>query len=119
MTPTMTSDPRDDAAPSATTPSDRLVEEVGRLRARRAGRDRLLATLGAVAMAVGVVAAVVAYAKSATADDLLVQNDAQVLSVVALVVAVVGGVVFLRYSLAEFLRFWLARALLIRDDADR
>ena len=39
----------------------------------------------------------------------LSQNDALVLAIGGLTAAVVGAALFLRYSLASFLRFWLAR----------
>ncbi|MBX3314719.1 MAG: hypothetical protein KF906_10400 [Actinobacteria bacterium] len=99
-----------------TDPTDALIEEVAVLQARRAGREQRFAVAAAVVMAIGLALGVVAYAKSATADDLLVQNDAQVLAVLGLSLAVVGGVAFLRYSLAGFLRFWLARAIAAGTD---
>jgi hypothetical protein len=73
------------------------------------GRDRMLLRGSAVLMAVGVVVAILAYSLSHGTSNPLQQNDAQVVSVIGLTLAVVGGAVFVRYSLAGFLRFWLAR----------
>ncbi|HEX2577676.1 MAG TPA: hypothetical protein VHK88_15090 [Aquihabitans sp.] len=73
------------------------------------GRDRTLLRVGAVLMAVGVVLAPVAYAMSHGTTNPLQQRDALVLAITGLVLAVVGGALFVRYSVAQFLRFWLAR----------
>jgi hypothetical protein len=73
------------------------------------GRDRMLLMGGAVLMAVGVVVAIVAYSLSHGTSNVLQQNDAQVVAIIGLTVAVVGGALFVRYSIAHFLRFWLAR----------
>jgi hypothetical protein len=73
------------------------------------GRDRLLLRGGVVLMIAGVIVAIVGYSMSHGTDNLLQQNDAQVLAVIGLAVTVVGAALFLRYSIAQFLRFWLAR----------
>jgi hypothetical protein len=73
------------------------------------GRDRLLLRSGAVLMAAGVILAIVGYSLSHGTTNLLQQNDAQVVAVIGLTLAVVGGALFVRYSMAHFLRFWLAR----------
>jgi hypothetical protein len=73
------------------------------------GRDRLLLRGGVVLMVAGIGVAIGAYFLSHGTDVLLQQNDAQVLSVLGLTLAVVGGALFIRYSIAHFLRFWLAR----------
>lgn len=72
-------------------------------------RDRLLLRAGVALMAVGMGMAPVAYAISHGTTNPLQQRDALVLVVVGLVLAVVGAAVFLRYSIAQFLRFWMAR----------
>jgi hypothetical protein len=92
--------------------AEAFLADVARIRVHNAPSDRLKCWLGALLMAAGGVTCIVAYVKSATSDSLLVQNDAQVLVVIGLTAAVIGCAVFLRYSVGEFLRFWLARALL-------
>jgi hypothetical protein len=76
-----------------------------------AGRDAQLLMGGMVLMLAGVVLTVVAYFMSHGTSDTLSQNDAQTVGMIGIAVAVVGGAVFLRYSLAQFLRFWLARLI--------
>lgn len=72
-------------------------------------RDRTLLRVGAALMAVGVVVAIVAYLLGHGTTNPLQQRDAIVIAIIGLTVAVVGGALFLRYSMAQFLRFWLAR----------
>jgi hypothetical protein len=60
-------------------------------------------------MVVGIGIVIAAYFMSHGTSNPLSQNDALVLAIGGLTAAVVGGALFLRYSLAAFLRFWLAR----------
>jgi hypothetical protein len=76
-----------------------------------AGRDAQLLKGGAVLMVAGVVITVVAYFMSHGTSSPLSQNDAQTVGMIGIAVSVVGAAVFLRYSLAQFLRFWLARLI--------
>jgi hypothetical protein len=73
------------------------------------GRDRVWLRIGIALMVVGLIVAVAAYFVSHGTSNPLSQNDAIVMALGGLAAAVVGGAVFLRYSLASFLRFWLAR----------
>lgn len=72
-------------------------------------RDKALLRAGAVLMALGVVMTIVAYVLGHGTTNPLQQRDAIVIALVGLCLAVVGGALFLRYSMAQFLRFWLAR----------
>jgi hypothetical protein len=95
-------------------------ERVERLRAEaaelgvKAGahrRDGVLQVLGLVLMAAAVVVTLLAYQISLGSDD---QRDIQsliVLAIAMLALAVLGGALFLRYSMSRFLRFWLLRQL--------
>ena len=79
-----------------------------------AGRDQLATRLGIGGMAVGVVLAVYAYSLSYGAeggDAALQQNDALVVALIGVTVAVSGGALYLKGALASFLRFWLVRDL--------
>jgi multisubunit Na+/H+ antiporter MnhB subunit len=103
-----------------TEPVDRIarfrrdVEEL-EVRDPVVGRERLLAGLGVGLMGLGVALAVAAYLMSHGADSEFntegpaVQRDAIVVALVGASTTVVGAALFLRYSLAQFLRFWLAR----------
>ena len=74
-----------------------------------AGRDRLLLILGAILLVVGPVVALVGYANSHGTINPLQQNDATITAIIGLSLTVVGAALFVRYSVARFLRFWLAR----------
>ena len=98
-------------APVAPEPARQLLAEAGRLRVRNTGRDRLLLRLGGLLMAVGPVLTVVAWFQSSQTSSPFNQNDAIIVALIGVTTAVVGVALFLRYSLGEFLRFWMARIL--------
>jgi hypothetical protein len=84
------------------------------------GRDALLLRLGGVLLVLGVAVAVLAYFLSHGTTDTLAQNDYQIVALIGVALAVAGGAVFLRYSLAQFQRFWLARLIYeLRAQTDR
>jgi hypothetical protein len=72
-------------------------------------RDRSLLRVGALMLMVGPALAIIAYFSSHVAVNSAEQSDAQVVALIGLTLAVAGGALFVRYSLAHFLRFWLAR----------
>jgi hypothetical protein len=75
-------------------------------------RERNLLRLGGILMAVGIIIAAGAYIldRSANVNNGQPQQlDALSLALLGLTIAIVGGAMFLRYSLGQFLRFWLAR----------
>jgi uncharacterized membrane protein YidH (DUF202 family) len=80
-----------------------------RLRDPSTARDRLLLRTGIALMVIGVGFTVVGYFLSHTTKDVLQQNDAQVSAMIGIAITIVGAALFLRYSIAQFLRFWLAR----------
>ena len=104
------------------TPSNRVdqfkadIAEM-KLRDPRASRERMLLVLGVVLMVLGVVLAVVAYFQSHGAsagfntEGPAEQRDAIVIGIVGASLGIVGAALFLRYSMAQFLRFWLARVI--------
>jgi hypothetical protein len=80
-----------------------------RLRDPATGRDRLLLRLGAAGMVAGVALAVVAYFLSHGTTNALQQRDAIVQALIGLTLVVAGAALFVKASLATFLRFWMAR----------
>lgn len=120
--PTPTSAPGD-KVDIATAPAGSAVHENGHDRIERfraevadlgvrggvAGRERALLRLGVALMAVGVIWVIVSYFIGHSTRNPLQQRDMFVSAVLGLTFAVVGGVVYLRYSVGRFLRFWLAR----------
>jgi hypothetical protein len=91
--------------------TESFKEEVRSLKIKdsNAGRDTLFVRLGLAAMLVGVVVSVIGYFVSHGTNNLLTQNDSLTIGMIGIAVTIAGGAVFLRYSLAGFLRFWLAR----------
>jgi hypothetical protein len=114
----MTSEPAD-------RPVDRPVDRVAQFKAEigemklKTGRSRaegMLQILGVILMIAGIAIAVGAYAASlnvtatpGTNVDILDSNSYLPLAIAGLATSVTGGFLFLRYSLARFLRFWLLR----------
>jgi hypothetical protein len=91
---------------------ERLKSDAAELNVSKgAARDGLWQTVGALAMVAGVVLAFVAYQLSLGKDDPRDIDSLQILAVSMLALAVAGAAVFIRYSLARFLRFWLLRQL--------
>jgi predicted acyltransferase len=76
-----------------------------------AAREQLWLRTGLVAMLAGVVVSLVGYFVSHGTSDPLEQNDALTIAIIGVSVTILGGALFLRYSFASFMRFWLARFL--------
>jgi hypothetical protein len=87
-----------------------------KLKTGRTRSERVFEVLGVVMMVAGILIAFGAYSASlnvkatpGTNVDLLNSSSYLPLAIAGLAVSVMGGFVFLRYSLARFLRFWLLR----------
>jgi hypothetical protein len=91
--------------------AERFKAEVAdmKLRDPATGLDRLLGRLGLVGLAGGVGLGVIAYFVSHGTTNPLQQRDAIVLGLLAVTIALAGGALWLKASLAGFLRFWIAR----------
>ncbi len=98
-----------------TIPNQQRVEEFKteiaemRLKDPATARDRMMLRAGAAMMIAGVVLAVLAYFGSHGTQNSLAQRDYVITALIGVCLAVSGGALFLRYSMAQFLRFWLAR----------
>ena len=93
---------------------DQFKQEIGEmgLRDPATGRERLLVRVGALALVAGPVITLAAYIQDTSSSGsgaVLQQGDDQIIALIGVAVAVLGLGLFLRYSLANFLRFWLAR----------
>ncbi len=82
-----------------------------KLRDPATGRDRLWLGLGVAGMVAGVALGIISFAMSRGTRDPASLNDALTVGLAGIAVAVVGAALFLRYSVASFLRFWLARLI--------
>lgn len=80
-----------------------------RLPGTASARDKTMLRVGIALMVVGVVVGLVGYLIGHGTTNALQQRDAIVIAVIGLTLAVVGSALFLRYSIAQFLRFWMAR----------
>lgn len=87
-----------------------------KLKTGRSRAEGMLQILGVILMIAGIAIAVGAYAASlnvtatpGTNVDILDSNSYLPLAIAGLATSVTGGFLFLRYSLARFLRFWLLR----------
>lgn len=98
---------------------EQLRAEVDDLKVKTAGgsADRPLLILGIVLMVAGIALAFISYVVAGgqnsgnLAIDNLEHNESIILAITGLAMSVVGAALFLRYSLAGFLRFWLLRQL--------
>lgn len=90
---------------------DQFKAQIGDMGLRNpaAARDRLLLRVSVSLLAAGPLIGIVAYLMSHSSSDALAQRDAIVLALVGVGVGVVGAALFVRYSLGQVLRFWLAR----------
>jgi len=89
-----------------------FTDEIGdmKLRGAKGDRERVLLVVGALAIVVGVVLAVLGgFQASGTSDlgDQVAFLATGTLIGLALVIA--GTALFIRYSMARFMRFWLVR----------
>jgi hypothetical protein len=71
----------------------------------------VLQVLGAVLMVAAVAVALITYSASLNQSDTRDVLSSGILAVAMLGVAVLGAAIFLRYSMARFLRLWLLRQL--------
>jgi uncharacterized membrane protein YidH (DUF202 family) len=83
------------------------------------GRDRKLLVLSIVLMVGGVVVGLLGYAPWRSSVQQSDQLDGIVIAILGLTITVVGAALFVRYSLAQFLRFWLARLIYEQQRPDR
>jgi hypothetical protein len=98
---------------------DQFKDEVAQLRLRGKGaaqRERVLLVVSVVMMIAGIALAIGAYSAAQNVKvtpgsnlDVLNSNAYMPLAISGLTISVVGGFLFLRYSLANFFRYWLLR----------
>jgi hypothetical protein len=82
-----------------------------RIRTGKAESEQRFTILGLVGMALGAVLGLVGYFASQGQSDTRDVISSLILAVFGLSLVVAGAAVFLRYSFARFLRFWLLRLI--------
>jgi hypothetical protein len=80
-----------------------------KLRDPATGLDRLLVRLGVVGLVTGIGFGAAAWFISHGTRNPLQQRDAIVVGLLGVTIAVVGGALFVKGALAQFMRFWMAR----------
>lgn len=76
-----------------------------------AGRDTMWINLGAFLMVAGLAISLIGYLAARRDTDPLDLGAHHSLALLGITSAIVGGALFVRYSLAGFFKFWLARYL--------
>jgi hypothetical protein len=109
--------------------AESFKEEVRSLKIKdpNASREGLYVKLGLAVMVIGIALAVVGYFVSHNTASFvsgsLVNagplNDAQMIGMIGIALTIAGGAIFLRYSIAGFLRFWLARFIVEQQRGGR
>jgi hypothetical protein len=77
----------------------------------KSSREKLLVVLGLVLMVVGIAGAFISYVSSKNLSSALDVQSAIALTIAWTTLVIAGAALFLRYSLASFLRMWLLRQL--------
>jgi predicted tellurium resistance membrane protein TerC len=92
---------------------DQFKQDIAAMQVRdpAAGRDRLFSRGGLTLMIIGVIVAIAGYVQSHGTTNPLGQRDAIIIGLVGVTLSVIGSALFLRGSIASFLRFWLARSI--------
>ncbi|GGK59553.1 hypothetical protein [Streptomyces flaveus] len=98
-------------APARSDRADRFARDLAALKIPdpATARNTLWLRTGAVLMLAGLCLGALTYPLAHASDNPLAQRDALAIGITGVVCAVVGGALYLRYSLTGFLRFWLAR----------
>jgi hypothetical protein len=106
----MTTKTESTAVPAGSrTESFKQEVKVLKIKDPNAGNDKLYMRGGLALMVIGIVVSILGYSVSHGTTSPLTQNDAVTIAIIGVGVTVAGAAIFLRYSMAQFLRFWLAR----------
>jgi len=100
---------------------EQFEEEIAavRIRTGKAEAEQRFTILGLIGLIGGVVICIAAYIASGGQSDTRDVISSVILALVGVTVSILGAALFLRYSLARFLRFWLLRLIYEQQDAAR
>jgi hypothetical protein len=92
---------------------DQFKTDMGEMKLKTTGssKEGALQIVGAVLMVVGIVMAFAIYQSSQSQSDARDIQSNIIFAIGALCITITGAAMFLRYSLAKFLRFWLLRQM--------
>ena len=95
-------------------PNAQLTDELSRLKIKGSDTEpeRALVFVGVALFIVGVVLIVFALQTAHTTSDPLVQNERIILAVFGAMLGVSGVVIWARYSLTRYFRYWLLRLII-------
>ena len=98
---------------------EQFEEEIAavRIRTSKAEAEQRFALLGLVSLVAGAVICLVAYIASGGQSDTRDVISSVILALLGVSVSIIGAALFLRYSLARFLRFWLLRLIYEQQDS--
>jgi hypothetical protein len=82
-----------------------------KLKTGTSSKESSLQALGGLLMVAGILIALFSYISATGQDDVRDQNELIVMALTGICVTLTGTALFLRYSLAKFLRFWLLRQM--------
>lgn len=103
--------------------TDRLAsfeQRVAAIGHRTNDRDRVWVRVGVGLMVAGIVLAIVGYQTSTAQADQRDVLSAGILALVGVGLSIVGGAIYLKSALTQFLRFWMLRLLLEQQrESDR
>jgi hypothetical protein len=90
------------------------TDELARLKIKGGEREpeRALVVIGVVLLVIGVVLIVGALQSAHTTADPLVQNERIILAILGALIGLTGVVMWARYSLTRYFRYWLLRVIL-------
>jgi hypothetical protein len=88
-------------------------EELSRLAVKRRDNEpeRAFMLVGVALLVLGIVLVVFAMQSAHTTSDPLVQNERIILAILGALVGLAGIVVWARYSVTRYLRYWLLRVI--------
>ena len=103
----------DTTASTAAGRREQFEEDIAavRIRTGKAEAEQRYTILGLVAVGAGIVVCVLAYFASTGQSDTRDVISSVVLALLGVAITIAGAAVFLRYSFARFLRFWMLRLI--------
>ncbi len=108
----------DTTASTAAGRREQFEDEIAavRIRTGKAEAEQRWTILGLVGLIGGIVLTIAAYVGSGGQSDTRDVISSVILALVGVSVTIAGAALFLRYSLARFLRFWLLRLIYEQQD---